>query len=67
MACSIMIKDQEHKMGPEPGLHYKSQKSIFSDRALIDISYNIEKKKNYHHWDWVLALQALVRPFKFKL
>lgn len=45
MACSIMIKDQEHKMGPEPGLHYKSQKSIFSDRALIDISYNIEKKK----------------------
>lgn len=38
MVCSIMIKDQEHKMEPEPGLHYKSPKSIFGDRALIDIS-----------------------------
>lgn len=44
MACSIMIKDQEHKMEPEPGLHYKSQKFIFGDRALIDISHNILKK-----------------------
>lgn len=33
-----MIKNQEHKMDPEPGLHYKSQKSIFGDRDLIDIS-----------------------------